>query len=273
MLNGMSSWIIYSLRRGNRDPFYVGSTNDWRRRLKEHKAFFGKGITLDFLEEGIGARAERDASEHYWIEAFRQLGYKLANKTEGGDGGIETHSAETRTRLSEAMKGRIFTAEHREKIGKAHRGKIVSQETRAKLSEALRHLSDDPAFLEQQAEYGRMATYGKNVPVEERNAQLRAAYAEWVARHTEEERAAHRAKLSAARKRNISPEQRSALASLAAKARLEKDPGATGRQVRNWWASLSPEDREAYLARRTQAIRAAKLRKKLERAATAEFAI
>jgi hypothetical protein len=273
MLNGMSSWIIYSLRRGNRDPFYVGSTNDWRRRLKEHKAFFGKGITLDFLEEGSGTRAERDASEHHWIDAFRRLGYRLANKTEGGDGGIETHSAETRARLSEAMKGRIFTDEHREKIGKAHRGKIVSQETRAKISETLKQISDDPAFREQQAEYGRRAIYGRNVPVEERNAQLRAAYVEWVAQHSDEERAAHRAKLSAARKRNLSPEQRSALASAAAKARLKKDPEATGRQVRNWWASLSPEDREAYLTRRTQAIRAAKLRKKLERAAAVEFAI
>jgi hypothetical protein len=206
----MTAWIIYSLRRGNRDPFYVGSTNDWRRRLKEHKAFFGKGITLDLLEEGAGTRADRDAAEHYWIESFRQLGYKLANRTEGGDGGIETPSAETRARLSEAMKGRVFTAEHRAKIGKAHRGKTISQETRAKVSATLRKRFADPAM---------------------------------------------RREISDAMFSSLSPERRSEIALIGARALMKKNPEAHKTRMLDWWASMSPEERQAFIDRRNEAKR------------------
>ena len=45
-------------------------------------------------------------------------------------------SEETRRKLSEIGKGRIFSEEHKEKIGKAHKGKILSEETKKKIGES-----------------------------------------------------------------------------------------------------------------------------------------
>ena len=47
-------------------------------------------------------------------------------------------SEETRRKLSEIGKGRIFSEEHKEKIGKAHKGKILSEETKKKIGNAQR---------------------------------------------------------------------------------------------------------------------------------------
>lgn len=261
-------WIIYALRRGTRPPFYVGVTKDWRRRLKEHKAFFGSRIILDLLEKGDSDKVERDKAEHYWIDAYRKLGYKLANKTEGGDG-VETISAEARAALSKRWKGRIVSPEHRAIISATHKGKVLSAETREKLSAAAKRQFADPdsrqahseatkanTTPEQRSEWGRLG--GKALMEKYPEAHI-TRMKEWWASMSAEEREA----FSKSRAAMISDEKRSEGSKAGAKLREARDPGVLGRQVKSWWASLSPEDREAYLSRRTKAIRAGLERRRL----------
>ena len=44
-------------------------------------------------------------------------------------------SDETKLKISESLKGRVFTEEHRAKIGQANLGRQISEETRQKISD------------------------------------------------------------------------------------------------------------------------------------------
>jgi NUMOD3 motif len=82
-------------------------------------------------------QAELNRLEKLVIEAYvsvtRDSGYNL---TTGGDSGGKV-SAETREKLSAAMKGKSRSAEHRANLGAARKGKTHTAEARAKMSAAL----------------------------------------------------------------------------------------------------------------------------------------
>lgn len=68
------------------------------------------------------------------------------NPTAGSPMGF-TPSNETRKKLSNSLKGRVFSEEHRRKIGDANRVRVISEETRNKMrkpktDEHKRHLSE-----------------------------------------------------------------------------------------------------------------------------------
>lgn len=73
------------------------------------------------------------AMEQYWISQFKSWGFNLTNHTEGGEGmsGIKRGplSEETKSKLSEAMKGRrtnvvIYTDGVKKKISEAKKKKV-----------------------------------------------------------------------------------------------------------------------------------------------------
>jgi hypothetical protein len=100
------------------------------------------------------------ASEKYWISYFLNIGCRLTNLTEGGEGTIGYHhTQESRKKMSVARGGRNFRAgirhtpetieklraaakrqfenpEARAAVGRVHRGKAISPENRVVISEA-----------------------------------------------------------------------------------------------------------------------------------------
>ena len=126
--------IIYYLHRGDKIPFYVGKTTNLKTRLNTHKSVFGKSIYIEYIDKVDDWKYW----EKHYINLFKNLGYILENKNNGGGGPSEgvvfpeerkqkigqankgtVHSLEGRLATSKKLKGRKFTAEHSSKISAA----------------------------------------------------------------------------------------------------------------------------------------------------------
>jgi hypothetical protein len=113
---------IYYLHYGNNVPIYVGKTVRVQGRIGAHRSKFGQNIILEVVDDV--STSEWKFWESYWIEQFKQWGFKLENKNNGGGG--MTHfisSPERGLKISKANKGKTkthkgksFTEEHKEKI-------------------------------------------------------------------------------------------------------------------------------------------------------------
>lgn len=93
---------IYVFVDQKNKPYYVGRTNDLRRRRKEHLDEIRKGNKLpkyskarSLIKQGYKFRMKTIAKalnlndckemEKFFIKRYRKLGYTLYNLTEGGD--------------------------------------------------------------------------------------------------------------------------------------------------------------------------------------------
>jgi predicted GIY-YIG superfamily endonuclease len=117
------SFIIYSIN-ANKIPFYIGRTGDLKRRKYEHLSDKSKtykankirkcvrlGIPLNFviLHEVMCFRQSIDL-EIREIKQYKQQGFKLTNRTEGGEGqyGVKrTFTEQWKSNLKQA-KQRLF---------------------------------------------------------------------------------------------------------------------------------------------------------------------
>lgn len=147
--------IIYTLIDPRTDSVrYVGKTVQTpRRRLRRHLAesYMAAGTThkdrwLRSLKAvGLEPRIEvidrcssleeLSAAERRHIARLRALGVNLVNATDGGDGtGGWHHTAESRAKISAALRGRVMSDDHRRNIGLSSVGRKATEETRAKLS-------------------------------------------------------------------------------------------------------------------------------------------
>ena len=114
---------IYFLEK-NQIPFYIGKTRmKLNHRLSHHKLKFGEGIDIKLLEETL--ENEWKEAESYWIGQFRQWGFKLENKNNGG-GGRKTHltSKETREKIgkNQPKKKKPCSLERAQRISLANKG-------------------------------------------------------------------------------------------------------------------------------------------------------
>jgi hypothetical protein len=126
---------IYLLEKNN-IPFYIGKSNNPKKRLWHHKQHFGKNINQIVLEE-----VEEDQWkfwESYWIGQFKCWGFILENKNNGG-GGPSSYTKEqkqkmrkprikgTGKKISETLKKRnhsqYYTEEIKNKISQGTKGK------------------------------------------------------------------------------------------------------------------------------------------------------
>jgi hypothetical protein len=133
---------IYYLHKGDKVPFYVGKTKNLKNRLNTHKQVFGKNIFIEFLDEV----EDWKYWEKHYINLFKNLGYILENRNNGGGGPSEgvifpeerkqkisqankgtTHPIEGRLSASKKLKGRKLTPEQIEKIRQAKLGKPNSK--------------------------------------------------------------------------------------------------------------------------------------------------
>jgi len=104
MLKIMDIVKIYLIENcyGDSNKVYVGKTKNSREQA--HKKTFGKNIIYTYIDE-IDSLDSKDWEplESYWIEQFRQWGFEVLNKNNGGGGPI-IHSIETRKKISSRLK-------------------------------------------------------------------------------------------------------------------------------------------------------------------------
>jgi hypothetical protein len=88
---------------GDHNKVYIGKTIN--NRKKDHKRTYGSQIHYSEID-GISTLNKEDWKfwESYWIEQFKQWGFKVLNKNQGGGGPI-THSIESRNKISQNKKG------------------------------------------------------------------------------------------------------------------------------------------------------------------------
>jgi group I intron endonuclease len=133
---------------------YVGVTNNFSKRMREHKGCYKKNHLLyraikkyswnKFNHEIIFQTKNKDyaykEAESFFIMEYNsnnpEFGYNLTSGGEGTSGYIVSDS--TRKKQSLAKKGRKLSKEHAEKLRNSNKGRIVSTETKQKISEKLK---------------------------------------------------------------------------------------------------------------------------------------
>ncbi len=97
----MSTYSIYVFLDEKNRPYYVGKTNNFKRRKKEHEAEIKKGNKLPkynkarkLIKQGtdlkmrtirkVDKEDEAYKLERYYIKKYRKEGYVLLNCTSGG---------------------------------------------------------------------------------------------------------------------------------------------------------------------------------------------
>lgn len=143
---------IYCIENMVNGKKYVGQSVNLKDRLYGHKTKLKhnkhKNRHLQFAVNKYGLEnftfniieecdvAHLDERERYYISLYKSdneaFGYNIEP---GGSRSIKTMSKQTRTKISESLKGREFTEEHRAKIWKANHERIISEETRKKMSD------------------------------------------------------------------------------------------------------------------------------------------
>jgi hypothetical protein len=123
---------IYVLEK-NGIPFYIGKAKDPIRRKHAHRRTYGLDIQSYIIDEV----EDWKYWESYWIEQFKQWGFKLENKNNGG-GGPSSYTEEqkqkmrgprpwTGDKISKTLKERnhskYYTEEVKNKISKKNKGK------------------------------------------------------------------------------------------------------------------------------------------------------
>lgn len=198
--------------------------------------------------------AQWEEREQHWIAQFAPSGM-LVNESIGGAGakGVK-RGTQTRKKLREALYGRpkCWSPEgkknrERTQFKKGHKLHLVR--TEAQEENRLRGVHESWAKISKEERTRR---------AKERNRKL------WESMTPEQRRELGK-KVAQARAKNHTAEELSEIASRNARKALEA-PDARIRlsnQVRNWWASLSPEARRDYIARRAKRIADARRAKKL----------
>lgn len=142
---------IYGLRRKGDTQFrYVGKANDPQARLaahmteafrdhvRTHKNNWLRSVGRKDVEYVVLEEVSSDQwkiRERYWIGHLRAEGHPLTNHLDGG-GGVSTHSATSRERMSERAKGRVISRAQKEAVSRFHTGRKRSVLTVEKMRKA-----------------------------------------------------------------------------------------------------------------------------------------
>lgn len=139
----MDFYVYIHRKQSNGEVFYVGKGKDkrawlksgrtefWNRVVKKHGLIVE--IVLSGLQEWYAFELETDLITLY---GRKDMGEGcLINMADGGEGASgTTRSVETRTKMSKAKKGVVFSDEHRKNLSNANTGKVLSESTKAKMS-------------------------------------------------------------------------------------------------------------------------------------------
>ena len=253
----MREWIVYALIDASGAVFYIGATCKPKRRLKEHRATFGQHIDLETLESGFKSAAECGEAERRQIASFRSRGVQLANVSNGGFVG-RVHRESTRAKLSRIVTGRPVTWGH--KISAATKGKPHDWTPEGRAAAARTSFKKGEARPHEEKRKENQRAYLKSLTFEQRSESSTRSNRNWWASATVEQRQARLDKMTAARDpRKISERMKIAAAERIADPAARK---AFGQRIKNFWANMTPEQREDYLKRRGEKIAAAKAAKR-----------
>jgi hypothetical protein len=120
--------------------------------IKENNAHLSEDWFNQAAAKAINPKAVKQAClERYGVENWTQtkeyknsdLGFKPGNKH-----GCFPRSEETKQKMSEAFKGRVFSDEHKQKIRESHIGSTASAETKEKMAAARRGKPRPVSFSE-----------------------------------------------------------------------------------------------------------------------------
>lgn len=133
-----------------REIRYVGKTVNLKRRIKEHlspsetkskshKNEWIKSLARNGLKPAFRILQEVSIddwqeAEKFHIKKAKSRGHRLTNTTEGGEG--YDGSVEVSEKISNSLKGIVFSEERNRKISESLKGHPVSEETRRKIGEA-----------------------------------------------------------------------------------------------------------------------------------------
>lgn len=139
----MNITYIYLVTNCHNDPnkVYIGKTKNTRKN--NHKYTFGNQINYDYIDEVNSLDKQHwKPLESYWIEQFKQWGFQVLNKNNGG-GGPSFRTEEIKQKISKANKGRKLSESTKNKmrlskIGKSsnHKNCKDSLESKIKKSES-----------------------------------------------------------------------------------------------------------------------------------------
>jgi group I intron endonuclease len=151
-------------------PVYVGKTkSSLKKRLASHimsskkgnwtmanwiRKIINQGVLPVIYELDSVPESDWSFWEIYWINQLKAWGFKLKNISDGGqNGGLITHSEETKQKLRKSLTGRKLSKKHveniklirtgwklsqitKDKIRTKHTGKVLSNKTKQKISES-----------------------------------------------------------------------------------------------------------------------------------------
>ena len=154
---------IYLITNKINNHMYVGGSIDIERRFREHKR--GADVDNQAIDRAILKYGKENFTyqiitelppdwkiiskhEKYWVKFYNTFKNKHHyNLKDGGDSGYEgnTHSEETRNKMSKSHIGNTHSEETKKKMSEAHKGKnhwnygnITPDKTKIKISEKLR---------------------------------------------------------------------------------------------------------------------------------------
>lgn len=118
----MNYYTYIHYREDDNIPFYIGKGQNNRHRMSQGRNKYWQNIVQKhgFISELLSIfETEQEAFEHeaFLIKIFKEMGYKLANLSDGGEG----------------PSGYKQTEEHKDNIRKAQLGKKHTQETKDKI--------------------------------------------------------------------------------------------------------------------------------------------
>jgi len=115
----MRTTYIYELSK-NRVPFYIGKSIRPVDRKHGHRTVHGKDTILTIIDEIEGDKSKWKPLETYWIEQYKQWGFILENKNNGGGGVLPIL---TNTDISN--KHKAYYQQHKDKMREQNRASYL----------------------------------------------------------------------------------------------------------------------------------------------------
>jgi hypothetical protein len=157
-------FYTYAHYKPNGELFYIGKGQGFRAYTKSRKNKHWQKIVEKYGKPIVQILAnwntEKEALDHeiLLIDCFKSMGYKLANKSSGGEGSSGyKHTEESKLKMSESLKGRTVW----------NKGVPMSEDTRIKLKSSLNGRSvwnKGVPMSEEQKQKLSLAKKGKTSP-------------------------------------------------------------------------------------------------------------
>ena len=160
---------VYSILCIPKQKRYIGSTTNYKNRIKEHIRSFNKGTQTKELQEDWYSYGKESFKfdiieivenfnilgfrESYWIEYFKNVDNGVYNV-----GSVNTISDVTKLKISNSLRGRTLSLDTREKMSNSHKNKPLSNEHRQNISNSRKKTLKGVYAGENNGMYGKKHT-------------------------------------------------------------------------------------------------------------------